>query len=115
MFFWLKNRRGQLSAYIDGELSPSQQMRIGEQLAFDADLRLQLAELEHAKAIVVDALSPVPAVDSAYFVANLFTAIPPEIPSRKTRRHLAPAAIAAAGILVTAGITFARLRRRGIV
>lgn len=114
MFFWTKNKRRELSAYIDGELPAAHQMRIGEQLAFDANLRSQLAELEQAQAFANAALTP-PAADPATFVDNLSTAMPSEAPSPKTRRHLAPAAIAAAGILVTAGITLARLRRRGIV
>ncbi|MFT5087788.1 MAG: anti-sigma factor RsiW [Candidatus Latescibacterota bacterium] len=115
MFFWKKSRQQQLSAYIDGELPPPQEMRIGEQLVFDDGLRSQLAELERTKAIISATLTPTPAVGAEIFVANLEDAAPRDIPSQKTRRHLAPAALAAAGILVTAGITLASLRRRGIV
>ena len=88
---------------------------MSEQLAFDADLRAQLAELEKARALVDAALSPVLTADPATVIGTLPAAVSPATPTPKTRRHLAPAAIAAAGILVTAGITFARLRRRGIV
>jgi anti-sigma factor RsiW len=115
MFFWTKNRRRQLSAYLDGELPPAQQVHMSEQLAFDADLRAQLTELEKVQALVDAALSPVLTADPATVIGTLPAAVSPATPTPKTRRHLAPAAIAAAGILVTAGITFARLRRRGIV
>jgi anti-sigma factor RsiW len=115
MFFWKKNRQQQLSAYIDGELLPSQEMRIGEQLAFDAELRSQLADLERTNAIVAATLTTAPAIEAETFAAGIGGTAPRDTPSQKPRRHLAPAAIAAAGILVTAGITLASLRRRGIV
>jgi anti-sigma factor RsiW len=115
MFFWTKNRGRKLSAYFDGELPPAQQMHMGEKLAFDADLRAELSELEQLQTLVDAALSPVPAAAPTTFIDHLPAAVRSATPTPQTRRHLTPAAIAAAGIIVTAGITFARLRRRGIV
>ena len=111
MFFGKKKQR-RLSAYLDGELTAKQSVNLGEQLAFDADLRSQLADLATADNLVRNTLAP----------AHIPT--PPLIPMTEEeatridlppRRRLPSAAIAAAGLLVTVGITLASLRRRGIV
>ena len=111
MFFDKKKQR-RLSAYLDGELTAKQSVNLGEQLAFDADLRSQLADLATADNLVRNTLAP----------AHIPT--PPLIPMTEEeatridlppRRRLPSAAIAAAGLLVTVGITLASLRRRGIV
>ncbi len=116
MLNWKKRRQRQLSAYIDGELAAEQSMSLGEDLVFDADLRRQLAEYESLDALVGSALSPHSMPEAEAF-ASCFSS---EIPARPTdiaraHRHLKPMAIAAAGLLVTAGLTLASLRRRGIV
>lgn len=108
-----KKMRRALSAYIDGELAPSLRDHLCEELVFDDELRSQLAQLESANALVHQALEPIhipapPAIElGPEAAAPSYTTTP--------SRRLTPVALAAAGLLVTAGITLASLRRRGIV
>ncbi len=111
MFFGKKKQR-RLSAYLDGELTVKQNVDFGEQLAFDAELRSQLADFAATDSLVRQALAParipVPSTSSISEDKEIRINSP-------SYRYLKPAAFAAAGLLVTAGITFASLRRRGIV
>ena len=111
MFFGKKKQR-RLSAYLDGELTAKQSVNLGEQLAFDADLRSQLADLATADNLVRNTLAPahIPTPPLIPVTEGEATRIDPP-----SRRRLPSAALAAAGILVAACITLASLRRRGIV
>ncbi|MEE2726168.1 MAG: hypothetical protein VX792_03780 [Candidatus Latescibacterota bacterium] len=111
MFFGKKKQR-RLSAYLDGELTAKQSVNLGEQLAFDADLRSQLADLATADSLVRNTLAPahIPTPPLIPVTEGEATQIDP-LP----RRRLPFAALAAAGLLATVGITLASLRRRGIV
>lgn len=114
MFNRRRKMRRALSAYIDGELAPSLRDHLGEQLAFDDQLRSELAQLESTDALVHQALEPVHIPAPASIQPAQEIAAPPSI-TTPSRRRLTPVALAAAGLLVTAGITLASLRRRGIV
>ena len=111
MFFDKKKQR-RLSAYLDGELTAKQSVNLGEQLAFDAYLRSQLADLATADNLVRNTLAPphIPTPPLIPMTEGEATRIDPP-----PRRRLPAAALAAAGLLVTVGITLASLRRRGIV
>lgn len=111
MFFGKKKQRS-LSAYLDGELTGKQNVDFGEQLAFDAELRSELADFAATDSLVRQALTPthIPAPSASSITEDEEIRI--DSPSY---RYLKPAALAAAGLLVTAGITLASLRRRGIV
>ena len=111
MFFNKKKQR-RLSAYLDGELTGKQKVDFVEQLAFDAELRSRLADFAATDSLVRQALAPahIPAPSTSSIAED--EEIRMDSPSY---RHLKTAAFAAAGLLVTAGITFASLRRRGIV
>ena len=112
MFFGDRKKQRSLSAYLDGELTGTQSVNLGEQLAFDADLRSQLAGLATADNLVRNALAPthIPTPPSVSMTEGETPRIDPP-----SRRRLPSAALAAAGLLVTAGITLASLRRRGII
>ena len=112
MFFDDRKKQRSLSDYLDGELTGTQSVNLGEQLAFDANLRSQLADLATADNLVRNALAPahIPPPPSVPMTEGEVPRIDPP-----SRRRLPSAALAAAGLLVTAGITLASLRRRGIV
>lgn len=112
MFFSNRKKQRSLSAYLDGELTRTQCMDFGEQLAFNADLRSQLADFAATESLVRNALTPPRIPNLPVVPTTRDEAVRVNPPSR---RRLKPAALAAAGLLVTAGITLASLRRRGIV
>jgi anti-sigma factor RsiW len=114
MFNRKHKKQRAISAYIDGELTAAQHAAFGEQLVFDAHLRSELADFTSADAIVRSALNPahIPTPPVLSTVSDPHDDLPNE---NAARRNLAPVAIAAAGLIVTAGLTLASLRRRGIV
>ena len=87
-------------------------MDLGEQLAFNADLRSQLADFCGNGQLGPKCTHSSTYTQSARGFPTRDEAVRVNPPSR---RRLKPAALAAAGLLVTAGITLASLRRRGIV
>ncbi len=121
---WKKRKTGrQLSAYLDDELDGGAAAELGEHLVFDADIRRQLRAFERLSALTQAALAPEQRPDSAAFADRLAQSLdtspadrlPPEKPAGPApRRRLKPAVLASIGILVTAGITLAGLRRRGL-
>ena len=112
MFFGDTKKQRSLSAYLDGELTGVQSVNLGEQLTFDADLRSQLANMATVDNLVRNTLAPphIPTPPLIPMTEGESTRIDPP-----SRRRLPSAALAAAGLLVTACITLASLRRRGIV
>ena len=121
---WKKRKiNRQLSAYLDGELDGGDTGELGERLVFDADLRRQLRAFERLSKLTQAALAPEQQSDSATFADRLTQSLdaspadrlPPEEPARPASgRRLKPAVLASIGILITAGITLAGLRRRGL-
>jgi len=117
---WKKRRiERQLSRYLDGELDEAAAAGVGEHLAFDAGIRRQLSAYERVDALTQAALTPERVPDAARFadrlVQGLDAAPEEQQPVPAPRRRLKPAVLASIGILVTAGITLAGLRRRGLV
>jgi len=130
-FPWRRLRRRpfdqELSEYLDGELAPDVMERIGESIAIEPISRGRLEELSGISEIVDEALSPDVIPDSATFAdrleATLSTATVEEVdqplaercsqwaPSPKTTATV----LASIGLIVTAGVTIASLRRRGLV
>lgn len=121
---WKKRQTDrQLSAYLDGELDGADAAELGERLVFDADVRRQLRTFERLSALTRATLAPEQRPDSAAFAERLAQSLdtspadrlPPEESARPApRRRLKPAVLASIGILVTAGIALAGLRRRGL-
>jgi anti-sigma factor RsiW len=88
---WKRKKMGtDLSAYIDGELDAYRAAELSEDLVFDPRLQNK----------ILQAVEP---------------ALAPPLAAPQTRKRLKPALVASVGLLVTAGITFAGLRRRGLV
>ena len=113
---WKKhNLHRRLSAYLDGELDPRETLNLGESLVFDHQLRKAMADYARTDELVGEALAPETLPDPQAFadalVATLGPAEPPPLPARRIK----PAVWASVGILVTAGLTFAGLKRRGLV
>ena len=117
---WKKKntKRSDLSAYIDGELDAYRTATLSEALVFDPRLQIEARNLEQVSALANAALAPAttPAADA--FAKQVLqevglAAAAPRLPA--ARRRLKPAVVASVGLLVTAGITFAGLRRRGLV
>ncbi|MBT4497880.1 MAG: hypothetical protein HOC74_09175 [Gemmatimonadetes bacterium] len=111
----------QLSAYLDGELAADETDAVGERLVFDADARQQLRAYEQLDALTHSALIPAHRPDPEVAAEHLLQAIVADEVDRTAaaedppRRHLHPALLASIGLLVTAGVALAGLRRRGLV
>ena len=119
---WRKRRADQqLSAYLDGELSPQQTAAVGERLVFDRGCRDRLASFQRLAEVVDAALSPPRLPDPTALTARLANQAarsPREHPrlARPGRTWVRPAAVlASVGLLVTAGLALAQLRRRGLI
>ena len=128
LFPWHKRPSGHdLSAYLDGELGSDDVDRIGEAIAFESLSRQQLDDYERVSQILDESLSPPLIPQSAAFADQLLAQLISQPPGRGTkartpadRRRLLPSpkttatVLASIGILVTAGVTIAGLRRRRV-
>lgn len=130
---WVSRRRRRLnallSAYLDGELDAPAQDEATDHIVLDPASRATLDAYAAADRLVGQALAPPAVPDWSAAADRLLSRCrapesPPTasslLPTRRRhlptrRRHLAPAVVASVGILVTAGVTFLGLRRRGIV
>lgn len=119
---WRRQRlNARLSAYLDGELDVPDQDEVTDRIVLDATTRATLDAFAAVDRLVDEALAPPHLPDREAAADRLLSlchaqASPPRaarLPAR--RRHLAPAVVASVGILVTAGVTFMGLRRRGLV
>ena len=132
MFFRRRDKAAiELSSYIDNELDDEESMEIGERLIFDDRYMRLHDDYVRTSSLASAALSPseIPkAEDCAKRVLRLIAANaddslqvsavdsePAASPGRGRGRVLLPAVIASVGIFVTAGATFAGLRRRGLI
>ena len=113
---WKKNDHlRDLSEYIDGQLDSQRSLNLSEQLVFDHQLRQSMSEYVRTDELVGNALTPTSLPDAESFANALITELDnPETPPPKQRR-IQPVLWASFGLLVTAGITFAGLKRRGVV
>lgn len=118
--WWPRRRRKQreLSQYSDGELGPQAADTVAERLVFESEARLELARLRAVDALVERVLGPsgpLPDPEDAAdaVVARVHAADLQSTPAARSR--WTPAVIASAGILLTAGVAFAGLKRRGLV
>ena len=113
-----------LSAFLDGELDDDRVALVGERLVFDRDYRNRRDELA-AACTLWDAATAAPVPASSAFAARLEESLSADPvsrsadtvdpPARARRRRLNPALLASLGVIITAGVTFAGLRRRGLV
>ena len=111
---WKKNElHRRLSAYLDGELDPQETLNLGEHLVFDHQWRKAMTDYARTDELVGEALAPETLPDARAF-ADALTLAPAETPPVPARR-IKPAVWASVGILVTAGLAFAGLKRRGLV
>jgi len=129
-------RSADLSAFADGELTGSTADRVAERLVFDAHERESLSRLRQVDKLLVTALpaqveEDLNAVASADTSADAILAQLPRsvethspeppvpIPAQVLRegwpRNWTPTVVASVGLLVTAGVAFAGLKRRGWV
>ncbi len=117
--WWPRRRRASaLSAFADGELTGAAADRVAERLVFDAAERQKLDHLRRVDNIAAAALtfSPAPEPDaeaSADAVLAQLTKVPTSAPVAS--RNWTPTVVASVGLLVTAGVAVAGLKRRGWV
>ncbi|MEE2658114.1 MAG: hypothetical protein VX733_06375 [Candidatus Latescibacterota bacterium] len=114
---WRRQER-ELSAYADAELPSQESGRVAERLIFNADARGRLAAFREASRMVGAALHPpaIPdATESSRQVLEHIAAAKTPAAIDRARRRVSPVLVASVGILVTAGIAWAGLRKRGIV
>ena len=131
-FPWRKRHTDRdLSAYLDGELGPEGMDRIGESIAFQSSSRERLDSYARLSELLEDAIAPPHIPDSSTFADELTERVMGAAVAARTgadsrsaspsRRLRLPSArtsatvLASIGILVTAGVTIAGLRRRGLV
>jgi len=114
-----KKMRADLSAYIDGELDAYRAAELSEDLVFYPRLQNKIYRLEQISALAGASLEPGPLPDPKTAADQILQAVEPALApplaAPQTRKRLKPALIASVGLLLTAGITFAGLRRRGLV
>ena len=121
VFPWEKNRaEHKLSAYLDGELNEQEAAELGEHLVFDPGFRDKRDTYKQASELVNAAISPPFIPNSSAFADRLVEALdrspqPVQPAVQAPRSILRPVLVASIGILLTAGLTFAGLRRRGLV
>ena len=113
-----------LSAYLDGELDERETAATAENLVFDAEARQLLRAYGRLDDLTRSVLTPASRPDSAASTERLLQTLVPDDalpaapgqPSSSSRRNVKPAAILASiGLVVTAGVALAGLRRRGLV
>ncbi len=114
---WRRDADGhRISAYLDGELDQAEEVDLADRLVFDQNLRERMAEVRQADALAVAALAvdhvPDPTTIAEKLIADI-DATPVALSA--SARNLKPALYASVGILITVGITFVGLRRRGLV
>lgn len=124
-FPWRRRPLAQrLSAYLDGELDECETAVTAENLVFDADARQLLRTYGRLDELIRATLAPAWRPDPEAAAKRLLqTLAADEVqpaalgqPSSSHRRNVKPAAILASiGLVVTAGIALAGLRRRGLV
>ena len=119
---WQKRRtERRLSAYIDGELDESEAAEVRDRLVFDPSFCTRMQRFEQAGSLANAALAPAQPPDSRAFADRLMEALhadldyDPIVSEPSAPSMLRPALLASAGILLTAGLTFAGLRRRNLI
>ena len=114
---WRRDADGhRISAYLDGELDQTEELELADRLVFDQNLRERMADVRQVDAMAIAALSVDPVPDSAATAERLVAEIDSTpVTPLASARNLKPALYASVGILLTVGITFVGLRRRGLV
>ena len=120
IFWWRKRAADRdLSAFLDDELDDDRAAEIGERLVFDPDYRHRRDQFDQVTALTDAATAPAEIPSSAQFAARIAETVaagtPPPTPAPAPTRRLSPTLLASVGLLITAGVTFAGLRRRGLV
>ncbi len=104
--------------FIDGELERPKADQLREQLVFDQRLKKDVRDWTRLDRLVVEALGESDMAGVNERVGQIEKMLEPEVEiaaGTKTRRTIKPALVASVGVLVTAGIALAELRRRGVV
>jgi anti-sigma factor RsiW len=118
---WESNKaESKLSAYLDGELDDQEAAELGERLVFDVEFKEKKEAYKRLFELVDLATSPASLPDSTAFADHLVKNLGGPSPKAQaaplpSRSKLKPALLASVGILLTAGLAFAGLRRRGLV
>lgn len=116
IFWWRKRAADRdLSAFLDDELDDDRAAEIGERLVFDPDYRHRRDQFDQVTALTDAATAPAEIPSSAQFAARIAETAAAGAPPPTPTRRLSPALLASVGLLITAGVTFAGLRRRGLV
>ncbi len=123
--WWPRRRRQQqeLSAFADGELADETTDRVAERVVFDERARQELLSVRRIDALVAAALAPHPQADANVRAGAAADAaldaicaqLPAPPPTTPEPRNWTPTVVASVGLLVTAGVAFAGLKRRGWV
>ena len=112
---WRRDADGhKLSAYVDGELDEAAEVELSDRLVFDQNLRERMAQVRQVDAMATAALA-VDAVPDPTVIAEKVAGESGVLAAPSSVRNLRPALYASVGILITVGITFVGLRRRGLV
>ena len=104
-----------ISAFIDGELAEDEREQVAAQFALDPSVQQRVRDLRAVDALVHQALEPpsVPKADAC--IQGALAADESPLPSTQPKPRVPTAVIASVGLIVTAGVAFVGLRRRGLV
>ena len=109
----------QLSAFMDGELDVQAAAAVSRRMALEPSAQATVSDFGRVDALVRRATQPDPRTDHQASVERMLAAAsrrPAPLPRGPSHRKLLkPALGASAGLLVTAGVAFIGLRRRGLV
>lgn len=122
MWRWWPRPGRDLSAFADGELRDAAADQAAERIVFDDAARLELARMKRLDGLLAEALTaPGPALDADGVADAVLAQIaePPvgsAVACAAPQRNWTPtvvASVASVGLLVTAGVALAGLKRRG--
>ena len=114
---WWHRRGKELSAFADAELTGAAADRVAKRLVFEDEARQDLDRLRRLDTLVAQSLAPTsPAPDSGAVADTVLGQLPKTpAPAPIRSRNWTPTVVASVGLLVTAGVAFAGLKRRGWV
>ncbi|MEE2830907.1 MAG: hypothetical protein VYD18_00955 [Candidatus Latescibacterota bacterium] len=112
---WWHRRGKELSAFADAELTGAAADRVAERLVFEDEARQDLDRLRRLDTLVAQSLAPTSLAPDSGAVADAVLAQLPKAPAPIRSRNWTPTVVASVGLLVTAGVAFAGLKRRGWV
>ncbi|MBT4612052.1 MAG: hypothetical protein HOC05_18555 [Gemmatimonadetes bacterium] len=104
-----------ISAFIDDELSVDEREQVAAQFALDPSVQQRVRNLRAVDTLVHQALEPPSVPNADACIQGSLSADVSGLPVAQPKPRVPTAVIASVGLIVTAGVAFVGLRRRGLV